>query len=540
MDSGVTGTGSSRSYDRAGDCNYPRRVLSVFRPLQIAGDSPRRHNVAPFLSPYMWKVLPVTQKPDQCLGEWIDREALAEAMIPMIGQLYRNNNVVTSIYGRGLINRSVIDILKAHRFARHRLADDKELSVHDTFPILKTMSELKLGAASVDLGKMVGKFKAEGEGRSIEQFVKDELAEVAGAQNSAGREGTDVVLYGFGRIGRLLARILIEKTGGGDGLRLRAIVVRKGASNDLVKRASLLRRDSVHGKFNGTITIDEENNTLTANGNLIQIIYAKSPTEVDYTQYGIKNALLVDNTGVWRDAEGLGQHLACPGIDRVVLTAPGKGALKNIVHGINHGEISADDKIISAASCTTNAIVPVLKAVNDQYGIVNGHVETVHSYTNDQNLIDNFHKGSRRGRSAALNMVITETGAATAAAKALPVLKGKLTGNAIRVPTPNVSMAILNLNLEKATTREEINEYLRQMAMHSDLQKQIDFVSSQEVVSTDFVGSRHAGVVDAEATIANDNRVVLYVWYDNEFGYSCQVVRVMEDMAGVNPPAFPR
>jgi glyceraldehyde 3-phosphate dehydrogenase len=488
----------------------------------------------------MWKVLPVTQKPDQCLGEWIDREALAEAMIPMIGQLYRNNNVVTSIYGRGLINRSVIDILKAHRFARHRLTGDSELSVHDTFPILKTMSELKLGAASVDLGKMAGKFKAEGNGRSIEQFVKDELSEVAGKQNGAGREGTDVVLYGFGRIGRLLARILIEKTGGGDGLRLRAIVVRKGATNDLVKRASLLRRDSVHGKFNGTITIDEENNTLTANGNLIQVIYAKSPTEVDYTQYGIKNALLVDNTGVWRDADGLGQHLACPGIDRVVLTAPGKGALKNIVHGINHSEITADDKIISAASCTTNAIVPVLKAINDKYGIVNGHVETVHSYTNDQNLIDNFHKGDRRGRSAPLNMVITETGAATAAAKALPVLKGKLTGNAIRVPTPNVSMAILNLNLEKATTREEVNEYLRQMAMHSDLQKQIDFVSSQEVVSTDFVGSRHAGVVDAEATIANDNRVVLYVWYDNEFGYSCQVIRVMEDMAGVNPPAFPQ
>lgn len=488
----------------------------------------------------MWKVLPVTQKPDQCLGEWIDREALAEAMIPLIGQLYRNNNVVTSIYGRGLINRSVIDILKAHRFARHRLAEEAELSVHDTFPMLKAMSELKLGAASVDLGKLVAKFKVEGAGRGVEQFVKDELADVVGKQNGAGREGTDVVLYGFGRIGRLLARILIEKTGGGDGLRLRAIVVRKGASNDLVKRASLLRRDSVHGKFNGTITIDEENSTLTANGNLIQVIYAKDPKEVDYTQYGIKNALLVDNTGVWRDAEGLGQHLACPGVDRVVLTAPGKGALKNIVHGINHSEITAEDKIISAASCTTNAIVPVLKAVNDQYGIVNGHVETVHSYTNDQNLIDNFHKGSRRGRSAALNMVITETGAATAAAKALPVLKGKLTGNAIRVPTPNVSMAILNLNLEKATTREEINEYLRQMAMHSDLQKQIDFVSSQEVVSTDFVGSRHAGVVDAEATIANDNRVVLYVWYDNEFGYSCQVVRVMEDMAGVNPPAFPR
>ncbi len=483
----------------------------------------------------------MTQKPDQCLGEWIDREALAEAMIPLIGQLYRNNNVVTSIYGRGLINRSVIAILKAHRFARHRIADETELSVHDTFQILKTMSEMNLGAASVDLGKLVAKYKEVGNGRNLEQFVREELAEVADKRHAAaGHKGTDVVLYGFGRIGRLLARILIERTGGGDGLRLRAIVVRKGADNDLVKRASLLRRDSVHGPFDGTITIDEENSTITANGNLIQVIYSNDPSSVDYTQYGIENALLVDNTGKWRDAEGLGQHLKCPGVARVVLTAPGKGELKNIVHGINHGDITADDKIISAASCTTNAIVPVLKAVNDQYGIVNGHVETVHSYTNDQNLIDNFHKGSRRGRSAALNMVITETGAATAAAKALPVLKGKLTGNAIRVPTPNVSMAILNLNLEKATSREEINEYLRQMAMHSDLQKQIDFVNSQEVVSTDFVGSRHAGVVDAEATICNDNRVVLYVWYDNEFGYSCQVVRVMEDMAGVNPPAFPR
>jgi len=483
----------------------------------------------------------VTQKPDQCLGEWIDREALAEAMIPLIGQLYRNNNVVTSIYGRGLINRSVIAILKAHRFARHRQADEAELSVHETYPILKTMSEMNLGAASVDLGKLVGKFKAEGNGRTLDQFVRDELADVADKRaSSSARKGTDVVLYGFGRIGRLLARILIEKTGGGDGLRLRAIVVRKGADNDLVKRASLLRRDSVHGPFDGTIHIDAENNTITANGNLIQVIYSNDPASVDYTQYGIENALLVDNTGKWRDAEGLSQHLKCPGVARVVLTAPGKGELKNIVHGINHGDITADDKIISAASCTTNAIVPVLKAVNDQYGIVNGHVETVHSYTNDQNLIDNFHKGSRRGRSAALNMVITETGAATAAAKALPVLKGKLTGNAIRVPTPNVSMAILNLNLEKATSRDEINEYLRQMAMHSDLQKQIDFVNSQEVVSTDFVGSRHAGVVDAEATICSDNRVVLYVWYDNEFGYSCQVVRVMEDMAGVNPPAFPR
>ena len=480
------------------------------------------------------------QKTDQCLSEWIDREALAEAMIPLVGHLYRNNNVVTSIYGRGLINRSVIAILKAHRFARHRVGGNSELSVRDTYPILKIMSEMDLGSASVDLGKMAIKFKSEANGRSLEQFVRDELGSVAGKRESNLHQGKDVVLYGFGRIGRLLARILIEKTGAGDGLRLRAIVVRKGAENDLVKRASLLRRDSVHGSFDGTIVIDEENNTLTANGNLIQVIYSNDPKTVDYTQYGIKDALLVDNTGRWRDEEGLSQHLGCPGIERVVLTAPGKGDLKNIVHGINHTDITPDDKIISAASCTTNAIVPVLKAINDKFGIVNGHVETVHSYTNDQNLIDNFHTGSRRGRSAPLNMVLTETGAATAAAKALPILEGKLTGNAIRVPTPNVSMAILNLNLEKETTREEVNEYLRQMAMHSDLQKQIDYVCSQEVVSTDFVGSRHAGVVDAEATICTDNRVILYVWYDNEYGYSCQVVRVMEDIADVNPPAFPK
>ncbi len=482
----------------------------------------------------------MTQKTDQCLGEWIDREALAEAMIPLVGQLYRNNNVVTSIYGRGLINRSVIAILKAHRFARHRIGNDSELSVRDTYPILKAMSEMELGSASVDLGKMAVKFKAEGNDRSIEQFLRDELADVVGKRDSNVHQGTDVVLYGFGRIGRLLARILVEKTGAGDGLRLRAIVVRKGAENDLAKRASLLRRDSVHGSFDGTIVIDEENSTMTVNGNLINVIYSNDPKTVDYTKYAIKNALLVDNTGRWRDEEGLSQHLACPGIDRVVLTAPGKGALKNIVHGINHTDITADDKIISAASCTTNAIVPVLKAINDQFGIVNGHVETVHSYTNDQNLIDNFHTGSRRGRSAPLNMVLTETGAATAAAKALPFLEGKLTGNAIRVPTPNVSMAILNLNLEKSTDRAEVNEYLRQIAMHSDLQKQIDYVCSEEVVSTDFVGSRHAGVVDAEATICTDNRLILYVWYDNEYGYSCQVVRVMEDIAGVNPPAFPQ
>ncbi|SDS38910.1 glyceraldehyde 3-phosphate dehydrogenase [Halopseudomonas litoralis] len=474
-------------------------------------------------------------KYDECLENWTDREATAEAMIPLIGRLYREHNVVTSIYGRGLVNRSVISLLKSHRFARQ--IDDNELSVHDTFPLIKALLDLDLGPASIDLARLAGKYAAEGNG-DLDSFLRKELTSVIGRKGEK-RQGRDVVLYGFGRIGRLLARIMVEKAGAGDGLRLRAIVVRKGAENDLAKRASLLRRDSVHGSFQGTITIDEESNTLTANGNQIQVIYAGDPSSIDYTSYGINDAIVVDNTGVWRDEAGLSQHLKCPGVSRVVLTAPGKGDLKNIVHGINHGTITPEDKIVSAASCTTNAIVPVLKAIHDKYGIVNGHVETVHSYTNDQNLIDNFHKGNRRGRSAALNMVITETGAAKAVAKALPELSGKLSGNAIRVPTPNVSMAILNLNLEKSTDRDEVNDYLRHMALHSELHKQIDFTNSQEVVSTDFVGSRHAGVVDAEATICNDNRVILYVWYDNEFGYSCQVVRILEDLASVNSPAFP-
>jgi len=270
------------------------------------------------------------------------------------------------------------------------------------------------------------------------------------------------------------------------------------------------------------------------------VIYANSPAEIDYTAYGIDDALIVDNTGIWSDEAGLSQHLQSKGAAKVLLTAPAKGDIKNIVYGVNNGTIGKEDKIVSAASCTTNAITPVLKAINDKYGIANGHVETVHSYTNDQNLIDNYHKSERRGRSAALNMVITSTGAAKAVAKALPELAGKLTGNAIRVPTPNVSMAIINLNLNSSTNREELNQFLRDTALYSDLRDQIDYTASTEIVSSDLVGSRYAGVVDSQATIVEDNRAILYVWYDNEFGYSCQVVRVMRDMAEVIHPSLPR
>ena len=262
---------------------------------------------------------------------------------------------------------------------------------------------------------------------------------------------------------------------------------------------------------------------------------------MDYTSYGIDNAIIVDNTGRWRDEEGLGQHLKAKGAAKVLLTAPGKGDIKNIVFGVNSEDIIESDTILSAASCTTNGITPVLKVINDEYGVDHGHVETVHAYTNDQNLTDNFHKGSRRGRAAGLNMVLTETGAAKAVAKALPELQGKLSGNAIRVPTPDVSMAILNLELEKPTTVEELNTRLRTESLTGELRAQIDYIHSPEIVSTDFVGSNRAGIVDGLATIVNGGtHAIVYVWYDNEFGYSCQVVRVIEKMAGDALPTFPK
>ncbi len=476
-------------------------------------------------------------KQESYFKDWKNREEVAEAMLPLIGRLYRDHGVVTTVYGRSLVHKSVIDILKAHRFARQIL--ENELSVRDSFPVLEAMTRLELAPARIDIGKLTVRYQAQGIGTEVADFVRTELSRVNTGRAPMLSEPRDVVLYGFGRIGRLVARILIEQVGGGDKLRLRAAVVRKGSQDDLIKRASLLRRDSVHGPFQGAITIDEKENAIVANGNLIRIIYADAPESIDYTQYGIKNALLVDNTGKWRDRTGLGRHLQAKGIDRVVLTAPGKGDIPNIVYGVNNELINGEDRLLSAASCTTNAIVPVLKIMNDRFGIVSGHVETCHSYTNDQNLIDNYHKSTRRGRGAPLNMVITETGAAKAAAKALPELAGKLTGNAIRVPTPNVSLAILNLTLGKETSVTELNTYLRDISLYSPLQNQIDYTNSPEVVSSDFVGSRQAGVVDSTATIVQGNRCVLYVWYDNEFGYSCQVVRILDRMAGLELPSYP-
>ena len=472
-------------------------------------------------------------------ADFKEREALAEAMIPLIGGLYRRN-IVIYIHGVPLYNQSVIDLMKAHRFVRQ--IEKNEMSEFETHPILEILSHLDLSPAHIDIGRMTSNYMRDSEGLEMQKYVQHHCQELLGKNGEVRHSPTDVVLYGFGRIGRLVTRLLVEKIGGGQNLVPRAVVLRppRDPVADLNKRASLLRRDSIHGTFKGTIRVDEANHVLICNGNVLRFIYAADPAAIDYNQYGIDQALVIDSTGAWRDQEGLQQHLRSKGAQKVLLTAAGKGDVKNIVSGVNSDLITPEDTTIAAASCTTNAIVPILKSMHSRFGIVHGHMETVHAYTDDQNLHDNTHSKERRGRSAPLNMVLTESNATSAVGKLLPELAGKLTGNAIRVPVPNVSMAILNLTLEEETSVEEVNNYLREVSLHSAMNRQIDYTVSSEVVSTDFIGNRHAGIVDSHATIVQGAQAILYVWYDNEFGYSCQVVRVGQKMAGIKYPHVPQ
>ncbi len=470
--------------------------------------------------------------------DWNARLERAESLLPVIGRLYRNHGIVTKVFGRFLLNASPAEILKIHKSARR--VTGEALSVHDTGIILDGLAALAPpGILRLDVGKLAVRYKASGSG-DVTAFLRDALATYEPQRLPARERPQDIVLYGFGRIGRLVARMLLDKQSAGMRLRLAAIVVRPGKGDDLTKRASLLRRDSVHGPFQGSISVDRERNQILANGVAIQVIYARNPEEIDYTSFGIHDAVVIDNTGVWRDEAGLGKHLKAKGTKRVVLTAPGKGDIPNIVYGINHDAITDEQAILSAASCTTNAIVPVLKLIHDRFGIEQGHIETCHAYTNDQNLIDNYHDKPRRGRAAPLNMVITETGAAKAVAKALPELAGKLTGNAIRVPTPNVSLAVMQLFLRDATTVEELNDHLRHESLNGEQQLQIEYSVSPDAVSSDFVGFDHPAIIDAPATIVTGRHAIVYVWYDNEHGYSRQVVRLVERVSGVRPPTFPR
>ena len=461
-----------------------------------------------------------------------DRRRATVEFIKIISDLWYDRSIELVLFRNQLIDKNVSEILNLHEYAGAFV--EKPISIFDSVEIAQAIQKLDVPQAKLDIGKLTYEFHIEDQkyGNAM-AFVADKLK---GASKIKNVNPKDVVLYGFGRIGRLVARELMTKTGKGSQMRLRAIVTR-GAIDESVleKRASLLRNDSVHGDFSGTVTTDLKNSALIINGTTVHIISANIPEDIDYTKYDIKNALVIDNTGAFRDKEALTRHLSSKGVDKVLLTAPGKG-IPNIVHGVNHLQHNPDKvSIFSAASCTTNAITPVLKAVEDTLGVKHGHIETIHAYTNDQNLVDNFHSKYRRGRAAGLNMVITETGAGSAVTKALPSMDGKLTSNAIRVPVPNGSLAILNLELEKETSLEAINGIIKKYALEGDLVEQIKYEMSDELVSSDIVGVSAPSIFDSKATIvrADGKNVLLYIWYDNEYGYSHQVIRLAKYISKV-------
>lgn len=472
---------------------------------------------------------PLTNYENEVASQAQIRRATTE-FINLVNDLWYDRSIELVLFRNPLIDKRASEVLNLIDYAKEFVA--KPISIHDALAIAKAIQEIELPPSKLDIGKLVYEsyLNASGSDDKV-AFVQNQLKDATEAKNI---QPKDVVLYGFGRIGRLLARELMTKMGKGSQLRLRAIVTR-GAINQTVleKRASLLSVDSVHGDFLGTVQVDAENNALIINGTTVYMISANGPEEIDYTTYGIDNALIIDNTGAFRDEEALSRHLKANGASKVLLTAPGKG-VPNIVHGVNHKNYDSDNvDIFSAASCTTNAITPILKVIEDNYGIKKGHLETIHAYTNDQNLVDNMHKKYRRGRAAALNMVITETGAGKAVAKALPALAGKLTSNAIRVPVPNGSLVVLNLQLRTETTVDALNAMMKHNALEGDLVEQIQYALSNELVSSDIIGTTAPAIFDSKATIADGDTVVLYIWYDNEYGYSHQVIRLAKHIAKV-------
>ncbi|MEH6656194.1 glyceraldehyde-3-phosphate dehydrogenase [Leeuwenhoekiella marinoflava] len=461
-----------------------------------------------------------------------DRRRATVEFIKIISDLWYDKNIELVLFRNQLIDRNVSEILNLHAYAGAFV--QKPISIFDSVEIAKAILQANFPPAKLDIGKLTYEYHLEDNNYTdASEFVHYKLKDTEASNTVIPK---DVVLYGFGRIGRLLARELMTRTGSGSQLRLRAIVVRGEITESILrKRASLLKSDSIHGDFPGTIDISIEKEALIINGTTVTIISSYAPEDIDYTSFGIDDALIIDNTGAFRDKEQLSRHLIAKGASKVLLTAPGKG-IPNIVHGVNHTAYNPDEvSIFSAASCTTNAITPVLKAVEESFGIATGHLETIHAYTNDQNLVDNMHSKYRRGRAAALNMVITETGAGKAVAKALPELEGKLTSNAIRVPVPNGSLAILNLKLNQKTTVESINSTLKKYALEGDLVEQIKYSINNELVSSDIVGSSAPSIYDSQATLisSDSENVVLYVWYDNEYGYSHQVIRLAKYIAKV-------
>jgi len=472
------------------------------------------------------------------LNDWIEQEKAALDLINTVGKLWFEKSIELILFRNQLVDRSASEIMSLHVYAKNIVK--KPITIYDTVSLANEILKSNVGASRIDIGKLAFEWHQEqSKFKSISDFINNKLKDLIGGSSVITPK--DVVLYGFGRIGRLAARELINLAGKGEQLRLKAIVTRGNSDEEIVKRADLLRTDSVHGPFPGTVIEDLANKALIINGHTVHMINGDKPEDIDYTIYGIHDALLIDNTGVFRDREALSRHLKSKGISKVLLTAPAKGDVPNVVHGVNHETVDLKkETIFSAASCTTNAIMPILYVIDKELGIEKGHIETVHSYTNDQNLLDNYHKKYRRGRSAALNMVITETGAESALKKVLPHLSGKFTANSVRVPTPNVSLAILNLNINRKVTKDEVNEIVKRYALEGKLVEQIQYAFSNELVSTDVIGNPCPSVFDSQNTIISPDgkSIVLYVWYDNEYGYTRQVIRFSKHISEVRRPVY--
>ncbi|MBT5699564.1 MAG: glyceraldehyde-3-phosphate dehydrogenase [Flavobacteriales bacterium] len=463
------------------------------------------------------------------LNNWVNKEKSGVDLLNSVGTLMYDKGIELVLFRNKLLEIGVSELLNYISYAKKVVG--RENNVETATLLAKEMINMNLAPSKIDIGILTAEY-IESESTEVNTFLSEKLIHIVGADTSS-KQAKDVILYGFGRIGRLAARELIKQAGKGEQLRLKAIVVRKLTNAQIIKRADLLRNDSVHGSFKGVVDIDLKNQAIIVNGQVIKFIEGSNPEDTDYTIHGINNALLIDNTGVFTDKETLSRHLQAKGVNKVLLTAPGKG-IPNIVYGINSNDLDIDNTdIFSAASCTTNCIAPILHVVEEKYGIEKGHLETVHSYTNDQNLLDNMHKKPRRGRSAAINMVITSTGAGKAVTKVIPSLEGKLSANAVRVPTPNVSLAILKLSLNSDTSVEDMNNVMRDAALKGNLINQINYQINPDLVSTDIIGNTCCSVYDSNATIASGKDVVLYTWYDNEFGYTKQVIRLAKLIAKV-------
>tara|TARA_B100000959_G_scaffold176261_1_gene184549 strand:- start:97 stop:1536 length:1440 start_codon:yes stop_codon:yes gene_type:complete len=465
------------------------------------------------------------------LRDWVNKEKSGVNLLNSVGTLMYDKGIELVLFRNQLLEIGVSELMNLISYANNVVG--RKTNIETATLLAAEMLKMDLAPSKLDIGLLTSEYIESG-ASDTNTFLAEKLSYIVGV-DTISDNAKDVILYGFGRIGRLAARELIKQAGKGQQLRLRAVVVRKLTDSQIIKRADLLRNDSVHGAFKGVIDLDLANQSIIVNGQVIQFINGGNPEEIDYTSHGIDNALLIDNTGVFKDKEALSRHLKAKGVNKVLLTAPG-GGIPNIVYGINSTELDIDNtNIFSAASCTTNCIAPILHVVENKYGVEKGHLETVHSYTNDQNLLDNMHKKPRRGRSAAINMVITSTGAGKAVTKVIPSLEGKLSANAVRVPTPNVSLAILKLTLKDNTSVEDMNASIRDAALHGSLVNQINYQVEPDLVSTDIIGNSCCSVYDSNATIVTDEGkdVVLYIWYDNEFGYTKQVIRLAKQIAKV-------